>query len=83
MKILKYYPISHTYKINLFKQEEYDAFKERILTKLESMGLSDLKSHIVYEDVWTPEDIRHNYRSNRGAIYGVVADKRKIKVLNS
>lgn len=62
-----------------FKQEEYDAFKERILTKLESMGLSDLKSHIVYEDVWTPEDIRHNYRSNRGAIYGVVADKKKNK----
>lgn len=62
-----------------FKKEEYDAFKERVLTKLENMGLTDLKSHIIYEDVWTPEDIRQQYRSNRGAIYGVVADKKKNK----
>ena len=62
-----------------FKQEEYDKFKEVVLNKLESMGLKDLKQHIVYEDVWTPEDIEHHYRSNRGAIYGVVADKKKNK----
>ena len=36
------------------------------------MGLPDLRKHIIYEDVWTPEDIeKKNYRSNRGAIYGV------------
>ena len=46
------------------------------------MGLTDLRKHIIYEDVWTPEDIEKNYRSNRGAIYGVVADKRKTKDLN-
>lgn len=62
-----------------FKKEEYAAFKERVLTKLERMGLTDLRAHIIFEDIWTPEDIRHNYRSNRGAIYGVVADKKKNK----
>ncbi|MBN4890341.1 hypothetical protein IDG70_07755, partial [Staphylococcus sp. EG-SA-26] len=42
-------------------------------------GFTDLRKHIIYEDVWTPEDIEKNYRSNRGAIYGVVADKKKNK----
>ena len=31
---------------------------------------------MIYEDMWTPEDIRQHYHSHRGAIYGVVADKR-------
>lgn len=62
-----------------FKQDEYDALRERVLTKLENMGLTDLRKNIIYEDVWTPEDIRYHYRSNRGSIYGVVADKKKNK----
>ena len=81
MKILKSYHIYPIFKINHLK-EEYAAFKERVLTKLERMGLTDLRAHIIYEDIWTPEDIQHNYRSNRGAIYGVVADKKKKKGLN-
>ena len=55
---------------------------KNVLTKLERMGLTDLRAHIIYEDIWTPEDIQHNYRSNRGAIYGVVADKKKNKGFN-
>ena len=43
------------------------------------MGLTNLREHIIYEDVWTPHDIESNYASNRGAIYGVVADKKKNK----
>ena len=43
------------------------------------MGLTDLRQHIIYEDYWLPEDIEQHYRSNRGAIYGVVADKKKNK----
>jgi len=41
------------------------------------MGLPDLRRHIVVEDMWTPEDIERRYYSNRGAIYGVVADRWK------
>ena len=62
-----------------FSQEDYLQLKERVLDKLEAMGLDDLRAHIVFEDMWTPEDIEHHYRSNRGAIYGVVADKKKNK----
>ncbi|MDT3171789.1 NAD(P)/FAD-dependent oxidoreductase [Staphylococcus aureus] len=62
-----------------FTAEDYAKFRDKILDKLEEMGLTDLRKHIIYEDVWTPEDIEKNYRSNRGAIYGVVADKKKNK----
>ncbi len=62
-----------------FTTEDYAKFRDKILDKLEKMGLTDLRKHIIYEDVWTPEDIEKNYGSNRGAIYGVVADKKKNK----
>lgn len=60
-----------------FTDEDYQAFRERILIKLENMGLTDLRKHIVTEDQWTPADIEREYYSHRGAIYGVVADRKK------
>ena len=62
---------------NPITPEEYLAFKERIVDKLERMGLEGLRRHTVFEHVWTPLDIRKNYRSNRGSIYGVVSDRFK------
>jgi diapolycopene oxygenase len=41
------------------------------------MGLTDLREETVYEHLWTPHDIEENYRSHRGAIYGVVTDRWK------
>ena len=58
-------------------REDYLVFKERIIDKLERMGLTDLRKHIVVEHVWTPLDIRENYNSNKGSIYGVVSDRFK------
>lgn len=60
-----------------FSEEEYEALRERILDKLERMGLKDLREHIITEDMWTPEDIEETYYSNHGAIYGVVSDRKK------
>ncbi len=60
-----------------FTEAEYEKLEERLLTKLEDMGLKDLRENIIYRDVWTPEDIRENYLSNRGSIYGVVSDREK------
>lgn len=57
--------------------EEYGAFRERVLIKLETMGLTDLRKHIVCEETWTPRDIESRYYSNRGSIYGVVSDRFK------
>ena len=60
-----------------FEAAEYQAFEEKTLVKLERMGLTDLRQHIIYKDIWWPEDIRDTYNSNRGSIYGVVSDKDK------
>jgi diapolycopene oxygenase len=58
-------------------REDYIALKESCLEKLERMGLTDLRRHIVVEDFWTPFDIEARYGSNRGSIYGVVCDRRR------
>lgn len=59
------------------KSSDYEELRDRILVKLERMGLKDLRQHIVFEHMWTPFDIERMYRSNRGSIYGVVSDRFK------
>ena len=56
---------------------DYMALKERVIDKLERMGLENLRSHVVFEHCWTPLDIREQYHSNKGSIYGVVSDRFK------
>lgn len=58
-------------------RQDYLAFKERVLDKLERMGLKDLRKNTVYEHCWTPLDIQEQYYSNQGSIYGVVSDRFK------
>jgi len=60
-----------------YTHEDYVALKGRTFDKLERMGLTDLRKHIVVEDFWTPIDIEEKYLSNRGSIYGVVSDRRR------
>lgn len=60
-----------------FTEAEYLALRERVLVKLEQMGLTDLRKHIVTEDMWTPEDIKETYLSHRGAIYGTVSNRKQ------
>lgn len=58
-------------------REDYLTLKERVIDKLERMGLTNLRKHIVFEHCWTPLDIREQYYSNKGSIYGVVSDRFK------
>ena len=75
LKILPHLPhISDTAPIT---REEYARYKEVVLAKLERMGLRDLRQRIVVQHFWTPLDLREQYRSNRGSIYGVVSDRWK------
>ncbi|MGB8480481.1 MAG: phytoene desaturase family protein [Acidobacteriaceae bacterium] len=60
-----------------YTRDDYVALKELCLDKLERMGLTNLRQHIIVEDFWTPFDIEEKYLSNRGSIYGVVSDMRK------
>lgn len=59
-----------------YTYEDCVALKELCFTKLERMGLTDLRKHIVVEDFWTPFDIERQYYSNRGSIYGVACNRR-------
>jgi diapolycopene oxygenase len=56
-------------------REDYSRLKEVCLDKLERMGLTDLRRHIVVEDFWTPLEIEARYASNKGSIYGVISDR--------
>lgn len=58
-----------------FTAAAYEALQQRVLDKLERMGLRDLRQHVVVEDVLLPEDLQRMYLTNRGAIYGAVSDR--------
>ena len=75
LKILPHIP--HINPERPLAQSDYARLKERLLDKLERMGLTDLRKHVVYEHFWTPLDIEREYRSNMGSIYGVVSDRFK------
>ncbi|MEI8207524.1 MAG: phytoene desaturase family protein, partial [Kiritimatiellales bacterium] len=75
LKILPHIPYINDK--NPYTRDDCLALKERILDKLERMGLTDLRKHIVFEHVWTPFDIQQNYYSNGGSIYGVVSNRWK------
>jgi diapolycopene oxygenase len=57
-----------------FRKETYRAL---ILSKLERMGIPDLRNHIEFEYTFTPNDLERLYGSNGGSIYGVAADRKK------
>ncbi|MFZ9940754.1 MAG: phytoene desaturase family protein [Luteolibacter sp.] len=75
LKILPHIP--HIDDNKPLTRDDYLAFKDRVLVKLERMGLTDLRKHVVFEHCWTPLDIREQYLSNKGSIYGVVSDRFK------
>lgn len=75
LKILPHIPYIN--ENNPYTMEDYIKLKDLILVKLERMGLTDLRKHIVYEHLLTPIDIERMYKSNKGSIYGVVSDLTK------
>jgi phytoene desaturase len=56
---------------NIRWERDAGAFRDRILDKLESSGLSDLREHIVSERVFTPEDFATTYNTARGNAFGI------------
>lgn len=72
IKILPHIPYIN--EQNPYTLEDYRAFGERVVDKLERMGLKGLRENTIVSDMWTPFDIQKRYYSNRGSIYGVVSD---------
>ena len=75
LKILPHIP----YITDEITPEDYDHLKEVVYTKLEKMGLTDLRENIIFEEILTPFDIQEMYYSNKGSIYGVVLKLKKMK----
>ncbi|MDF1815286.1 MAG: phytoene desaturase family protein [Verrucomicrobiales bacterium] len=59
---------------NPLPESAYMNLKDRVIDKLERMGLTGLREHTIVEDILTPTDLQRMYNSNRGSIYGVVSD---------
>lgn len=59
-----------------YSRQDYEDLAVLCLDKMERLGLTDLRKHIIFRDMWTPVEIEKHYRSNRGAIYGVTSDMR-------
>ena len=62
---------------NPLTHEDYAQLKERVIDKLERMGLTDLRKHVVFEHFWTPLTSVSNTTLNKGSIYCVVSDRFK------
>jgi diapolycopene oxygenase len=54
-----------------------DKYRELVLDKLERMGATELRKHIVFEYQFVPDDLRELYGANGGSIYGVAADRKR------
>lgn len=74
IKILPHIPYIQE---NGFTRDDVLLLKDRVIDKLERMGLQGLRKSIIVEDMWTPFDIQSMYYSNKGSIYGVASDWKK------
>ncbi|MCM3745886.1 phytoene desaturase family protein [Paenibacillus pasadenensis] len=57
-------------------EEHRSRYRELVLDKLERMGADNLRSHIVYENQFIPDDLQSLYGANGGSIYGAVTDRK-------
>lgn len=57
--------------------EDYEDLKEKVYSKLEKMGLNNLRENIIFEEILNPFNIQDMYYSNKGSIYGIVSDRNK------
>ncbi|SFK38129.1 diapolycopene oxygenase [Halobacillus dabanensis] len=58
------------------KPNDWDAYRETVLDKLERMGMKGLRDSIEFEYRFTPEDLETLYGPNGGSIYGIAADRK-------
>ncbi|WP_396266067.1 phytoene desaturase family protein [Halobacillus salinarum] len=58
------------------KPVDWDAYRSKVLAKLERMGMEGLEESIEFEYRFTPEDLEKLYGPNGGSIYGIAADRK-------
>ena len=53
-----------------------DAYVDRVIDRLASFGMADLRERIVVQHVYTPDDFAERYNAPGGAIYGLASNAR-------
>lgn len=57
---------------------ERDAFKERMYSRLEAVGLGDMRKHVVMERTYAPTDFVSDYNAANGSAFGLAHGFRQI-----
>lgn len=50
--------------------KEAISYADKVISKLQNVGLTDLNNHIIVKEIITPKDFYNKYASNKGSIYG-------------
>src|SRR5699024_6485332 len=74
IKILPHIPYIQAQPLS---EQAYLQFSERILDKLYSINLKNLREHIVSEEVWNPKDIANTNSTNKVDNYSIGSNKQK------
>ena len=64
-------PIPHLTDQMVWDNGQVEKFKAKVYDKLEAAGLTDLRKHIVVEEVVTPHEWRDQYNLKYGAAFGL------------
>ncbi len=64
--------LSESYNWN----DHANKYSDKVISELESRGLTDLKKHIKYQESITPQDFYDKYASNKGSIYGTSSNNK-------
>jgi phytoene desaturase len=56
-------------------------YRNVVLSRLEAVGLTDLRKRIVYEEIITPQDFQDKYNAWQGSIYGLSYNSRQTAFL--
>jgi len=63
-------PVPHL-NPNVDWKSEAHAFKERMYDRLEDAGFEDLRDHVVFEQIFTPDDFVSEYNAMKGSAFGL------------
>jgi len=69
--------LSEAYDWNLNKQ----AYRDLVISRLKTLGFTDLDRHIEFERILTPLDLKARFNANRGSIYGVSSNTKSAAFL--
>jgi phytoene desaturase len=74
-------PVPHLARRGVDWKHEEEGFRRRVYDRLEGIGLSDLRRHVVVERRFTPVDWRDTFGLTGGSAFGLAHDVRQVGYL--